>query len=162
MNNIYETKNFIVHAPEKPLISRLDGGHIRIKVKDESISDRTKLSPAQAIELMRLTIIAGEAMEKILTQRGIPIIKINYQEMGNWAYKRGELPYCHVQIFGRAKNATKQPFPESVYLPDRSTGFYDDFIPLNEDDVAAIHQEMTDLFKLSKFSDEIWGLDKQN
>ena len=89
---IYETKNFIVESHEKPFVTRTDGGHIRIKVKDKSITDRTKLSPKTAIELMRLTMIVGEAMEKGMNKRGINVIKINYQDMGNWAYKKGEKP----------------------------------------------------------------------
>src|SRR4051812_22969327 len=92
MAYIFETKNFNVEAPEKPLVSRLDGGHIRIGVKDTSITDRTKLDPLVAVELMRLTMLVGQAMETALIKRGIPIVKINYQDMGNWAYKTGLQP----------------------------------------------------------------------
>lgn len=49
MAQIYETKNFTVEAYEKPFVTRTDGGHIRIKVKDEEIFDRTKLSPERTI-----------------------------------------------------------------------------------------------------------------
>jgi hypothetical protein len=75
---IYETKNFIVESHEKPFISRTDGGHIRIRIKDDSITDRTKLDPKTAIELMRLTMITGAAFEKAMNNLGIPVVKINY------------------------------------------------------------------------------------
>ncbi len=153
---ISETDNFIVETHEKPFVSRNDGGHIRIKIKDESITDRTKLSPKTAKELMRLTMVVGEAFEKAMNCRGIPVIKINYQDMGNWAYKRGEKPFLHIHVFGRAKNSIKQPFPESVYLPDRSTGFYDGFEPLDDEDVMEIRKQIQVVEKQEKYNLENW------
>ncbi|MDD4900711.1 MAG: HIT domain-containing protein [Patescibacteria group bacterium] len=158
MAQIYQTKNFIVEAAEKPLVTRTDGGHIRILIKDIAITDRTKLSPAAAIELMRLTMIVGEAMEKSLNNRGIKVVKINYQDMGNWAYKIGDKPVLHVHIFGRAQDAKHQPFPESVYLPDRSTGFYDKFEPLNNEDILEIQKQIEIIGKQSKYKIEKWGI----
>lgn len=84
---IYETDNFMVEAHEQPFLPRTDGGHIRIKVKDDSITDRTKLDAKTAIELMRLSMIVGEALETAMNRCGIPVVKINYQDMGNWAFK---------------------------------------------------------------------------
>ncbi|MFA6493065.1 MAG: HIT domain-containing protein [Patescibacteria group bacterium] len=153
---INETENFIVEAHEKPFVSRTDGGHIRIRIKDESVTDRTKLDPKTAKELMRLTMIVGEAMEKAMKNRGIPVVKINYQDMGNWAYKRGEKPFLHIHVFGRAENSVKQPFPESVYLPDRSTGFYEGFEPLNDEDVTEIKEEINKVGKQEKYKLENW------
>jgi len=158
MAEIYQTENFIVETRERPFLSRTDGGHVRIKVKDESITDRTKLDPKTAIELMRLTMVVGEALQIAMNNLGIPVIKINYQDMGNWAYKENKLPFLHVHIFGRAPNATKQIWPESVYLPDRKTGFYDGFEPLNENDIAEIKKEIEKIFSQEKYSDKSWGL----
>jgi diadenosine tetraphosphate (Ap4A) HIT family hydrolase len=79
----------IVESHPKPFVTRTDGGHVRIRIKDKSISDRTKLSVKQAIELMRLSMIVGEAFEKGMNARGVPVVKINYQDMGNWARVRG-------------------------------------------------------------------------
>lgn len=158
MSLIYETKNYIVESHDEPFVTRTDGGHIRIRIKDESITDRTKLDALTAIELMRLTMIVGEAMEVAMNQRGIPVIKINYQDMGNWAYKSGKLPFLHIHIFGRAKNAVKQPFPESVYLPDRSTGFYDGFEPLDDRDRELIREEILRIEKQEKYKLSHWGL----
>lgn len=155
---IYETENFIVESHEKPFLPRTDGGHIRIKIKDESITDRTKLNPEIAVELMRLTMVVGEALQVVMNKQGIPVIKINYQDMGNWAYKKGQNPFLHVHIFGRSTDAVKQLWPESMYLPDRGTGFYNDFEPLNETDVKLIRREIEDLFKQEKYQDKNWHL----
>ena len=142
MTLIYETDNFIVESHNKPFITRTDGGHIRIRIKDASIPDRTYLIPIAAIELMRLTMIVGEAMEKGMNNRGIKVVKINYQDMGNWAFKTGEKPFLHVHIFGRARDAKYQIFPESVYLPARESGFYDTFEPLNSEDITEIQKQI--------------------
>ncbi len=158
MAQIYQTKNFIVESHEKPFITRTDGGHIRIRVKDASISDRTQLISAVAIELMRLTMIVGKAMEKALKNRGIKIVKINYQDMGNWAFKTGDKPYLHVHLFGRAQDAKYQIFPESVYLPDRSSGFYDKFESLNSEDILEIQKQIEIIEKQDKYKLENWGL----
>jgi diadenosine tetraphosphate (Ap4A) HIT family hydrolase len=88
-NIIYETKNFIVEAFDKPHVARDDGGHIKIYPK-KKILDRTKMSPETAIEFIRLTMVIGKAMEKGMNNRGIEIKRINYLDMGNWAFKKGK------------------------------------------------------------------------
>ncbi|OVE74903.1 hypothetical protein BVX95_00860 [archaeon D22] len=155
---IYETENYIVESHEKPFVSRIDGGHIRIKVKDTSITDRTKLTQKQAIELMRLTIVVGDSLEKGMNKQNIPVVKINYEDLGNWAFKRNESPYLHIHVFGRSKDAKKQVFPEAVYLPDRSSGFYDDFEPLNDEDIKIIKYLIESSFQTDENSDASWGL----
>jgi diadenosine tetraphosphate (Ap4A) HIT family hydrolase len=155
---IFASKNFIVESREQPFLPRTDGGHIRILAKDQSWSDRTQLLPAAAIELMRLTMVVGEALQTAMNKRGIPVIKINYQDMGNWAWKNNEPPLLHVHIFGRATNAVKQPWPESMYLPDRKTGFYDGFEPLNAADVEQIQAELGLILQQEKYQDKQWGL----
>lgn len=159
MSIFFETANFIVESHPKPFVSRTDGGHIRIRIKDETISDRTKLAPRQAIELMRLTMLVGEAMQLGMNQQGIPVVKINYEELGNWAYKpNGGKPFLHIHIFGRASNAIKQPFPEAVSIPDRSSGFYDGFEPLTDSDEKTILTSIQNLIKGPKYLSEAWGL----
>ena len=155
---IYETENFIVEAHGKPFITRTEGGHIRIRIKDLSITDRTKIEPKVAIELARLTMIVGKAFEIAMNNRGIVVVKINYQDMGNWAYKKNELPYLHIHVFGRAKNSLKQPFPESVYLPDRKTGFYDNFESLNDEDITEIQKQIGIVEREDKYNVENWHL----
>lgn len=61
---------------------------------------------------------AIEDSSKGMSQQGIPVVKINYEELGNWAYKpNGGHAFLHMHVFGRASNAVKQPFPEAVFLP---------------------------------------------
>lgn len=148
---IYETQNFVVEAPQKPFVSREEGGHIRIRVKDESIEDRTMLSANIAIEYMKLSMATGEAFQKVMNEQGIPVVKINYQDMGNWAYKEGKRPFLHYHIFGRVLGARHQPYPESVYLPDRSSGFYDHFTPLTQEDIVKIKAKIDDILQTVKY-----------
>lgn len=154
---IYQTENFIVESHEKPFVGRTDGGHIRIRIKDESIPDRTKLTPTTAIELMRLTMIVGEAMEKAMNNQGVKVVKINYQDMGNWAFKTGDKPFLHIHIFGRTFDAKHQIFPESVYLPARESGFYDKFEPLSEADIVEIQKQINELERQDKYQFSQWG-----
>ena len=156
---IYETEHFIVESHEKPFVTRMDGGHVRIRIKDATISDRTKLDAKTAVELMRLTMIVGEAMEKGMNNRGVKVVKINYQDMGNWAFKTGEKPFLHIHVFGRTFDAKYQIFPESVYLPDRSSGFYDHFEPLNEEDIVEIRKHIESISAQDKYVDEKWELE---
>jgi diadenosine tetraphosphate (Ap4A) HIT family hydrolase len=156
---IYETPNFIVESAERPFVPREEGGHIRIRIKDESIMDRTKLSISQAKEYMRLSMVVGEALEKAMNLRGVKVVKINYQDMGNWAYKEGRRPFLHYHIFGRVFGALKQPLPESVYLPDRGTGFYEGFTPLNQGDVDEIKKQIEEVSSQEKYLLDGWGLE---
>jgi diadenosine tetraphosphate (Ap4A) HIT family hydrolase len=102
---IYEAKHFIIDSQWNPFVSREEGGHIRVKSKDTTITDRTKLSNIQAVEFMKLSIIAGEALEETMIAQGVDIVKVNYEDAGNWAFKENKAPVLHLHIFGRAKDA---------------------------------------------------------
>ncbi len=157
MAQIYETKNFIVEAFEKPHVTRTDGGHIKIYPKKETV-DRTELSPKLAIELIRLSMVVGKAMKIGMTNRGIKIVRINYQDMGNWAFKNKKQPCFHIHVYGRAKDAKFQLYQEAVQLPDRSTGFYDKFESLNKEDILEIQKQIKLILKEDKFDESNWGL----
>ena len=146
MTIIYETENFILESHEKPEIDRLEGGHAKISPKVD-IEDRTKLNPKQAIELMRFTIISGEAMINAMKKVGVNIGRINYQDNGNWA------PHLHIHLYCRAKNTTMQKYGNPI-IP----GHKDEYKPLNDDDIKNIKEELKNLFKLEKFSDSTWKL----
>ncbi len=143
---IFETKNFVLESFEKPEIDRLEGGHVKVSAKTD-IEDRSHLTPNQAIELMRFTIIAGEAMKRAMQQIGVSIGKINYQENGNWN------PHLHVHLYCRAKSATMQKYGDPV-----KPGHKAEYNPLNAEDIRRIKVELEDLFKLERFSDSAWGL----
>jgi diadenosine tetraphosphate (Ap4A) HIT family hydrolase len=154
---IYETDDFTVEAVDKPLITRLDGGHLTITPKVR-VADRTKLSPRLAIEFMRLTMIVGEAMETALNARGIDIGRINYQDNGNWAVFRPQGPHFHLHLYGRAKSATIQKYGESCLFPFMNTGFYDGNEPLNEGDLLAIRNQIELIASAARFDKGDWKL----
>ena len=148
---IYETTNFILETREEPFVDRAEGGHIRIWSKIK-ISDRTKLTPQQAMEYMKLSMLAGEALTSVMQKQGIDIGIVNYQEMGNWSVFKPEGVTMHMHIFGRAKTAIKQKYGEAVSLPRRETGFYDGFEPLNENDIQEIRKEIERLLATGKYN----------
>jgi len=150
-NIIYQTEHFIIDTPEKPFIDRLEGGHIRISPKFK-ISDRTQLTPEQAKEYIKLSMIVGEALKIGLGRKNIDIGIINYQDMGNWAVFKPEGPTMHMHIFGRAKNAKIQKYGEAVLLPKKETGFYDNFQRLTDEDIHEIKKEIDRLIQTDKYN----------
>jgi len=154
---IFQTKNFIVESYEKPHITRTDGGHIAVRPK-VPVVDRTQLSPELAIELMRLTMVAGEAMKTALNKRSIDIGRINYQDNGNWSVFKPEGPHLHIHLYGRAKSAKIQKYGDACNFPQRDTGFYNTFEPLNDGDILEIKKEIELIIKQEKYQDKNWHL----
>ena len=148
---ILETKTFNVEVPERPFVDREDGGHLRIMSKIK-VKDRTELDTDQTIEYALLSEVAGKALELAMTERGIEIGNVNWQEMGNWSVFKPEGITMHMHIFGRAKNAKTQKYGEAIRLPFRDTGFYDTFKKLNEEDLAVIKKKMQELLQKPKYS----------
>ncbi len=149
---IYESRLFRIERHPQPFISREEGGHIRIFPKRASIATISELYPEEAVELIYIEMVVREAMMLALTERGVDMIWVNIEDLGNWAFKRQEQPRLHIHVFGRAKSATKQLWPEAPYLPDRSSGFYDAFIPLNEDDINCIRDHIVDILAKSPYN----------
>ena len=83
------------------MVDRGDGGHIVITPKIP-VTDRQQLSAKLAIELIRLTILAGQAMTTVMNTNGVDIGRINYQDNGNWTVFRPEGSFLHVHLYGRA------------------------------------------------------------
>lgn len=156
---IYKTENFTVEACDKPHVDRNDGGHIKIS-PNVKIVDRQQLSPKLAIECMRLTIVVGAAMTKVMNEHGVDLGRINYQDNGNWSVFKPEGPYFHIHLYGRAKSAKIQHYGESCFFPLLSLHpeFYENLRPLNEDDVEDIKTEIENLFTNNIYSDLNWGL----
>lgn len=153
---VYETDNFKVEAFQRPHVSREEGGHLVIKSKEKYFSSRMDLNVSEAKEVMRLSMLAAESLKRAMTNRNIPIIRINFMEAGNWAAKQDNPFYFHIHIYGRTENAKKQVWPEAVQLPDRSTGFYDDFVPLNEGDIKELKKQFSIIEKEEKYKLENW------
>ena len=156
---IFESESFYVLAADKPHITRADGGHIVIKPKVKVV-DRQQLSPKQAIELMRLTIVAGQAMTTIMNKMGVDIGRINYQDNGNWSVFKPEGPYLHVHLYGRAKSAKIQKYGQACNFPhkEEQPKFYEKNQPLTAEDIKEIREEITRLFSQDKYKDSNWGL----
>lgn len=157
MAQIYETNNFIVEVVDLPHVDRLDGGHLKISPKVR-LADRIDLSPKLAIELMRLTMLVGEAMTIGLNNRGIDVGRINYQDNGNWSVFKPEGPYLHIHLYGRAKSAKIHKYGDACHFPQRETGFYDSFEPLNAEDIVEIQKQIEILLTKEKYQLVEWGL----
>lgn len=156
---IYETENFLVQSAEAPLIDRNDGGHITIDPKS-MVSARQQLTAQQAIELMRLTIVTGEAMATVMNKHAVDIGRINYQDNGNWAVFKPEGPQLHYHIYGRAKSAVHQPYGQTLHFPhkDEQPELYKNLKPLTAADVLGIKEEIMRLLKEEKYAEANWCL----
>ena len=144
---VFESQNFDVITPEHPHVSRGDGGHLIINPK-VAVEDRTKLSREQAIELMKLTMVAGEAMKTVLTRNGIEIGRINYQDNGNWRHE------LHIHIYGRARGATIQTYGHPLSFPPTAQAFRDqmgNLEPLSAGDIEGIKAEMVRLLATDRY-----------
>ena len=147
MTIVYESTHFQMVVPERPHVTRGDGGHLIINPK-VAVEDRTKLTREQAIELVKLTMVTGEAMKTVLTRRGIPIGRINYQDNGNWRHE------LHVHLYGRSRNATLQPWGTFLQLPPTREAFnarMANLEPLNADDVRELKAEIERLLATEKY-----------
>ncbi len=143
---IYETEHFLLESHESPEVDRREGWHIKITPK-KMLVDRTCLSPREAIELMRSTIVAGRAMIAWMEKRWVHIGRINYQDNWNWK------PELHIHLYGRAIDATIQRYWDPI-----KPGHRNEFEPLDEYDIGEIKNMCTVLFKLEEFSDKDWWL----
>ena len=149
MTLVFAAQQFEVIAPEQPHVSRGDGGHLIINPK-VAVEDRTRLTRERAIELMKLTMVTGEAMKIALTRRGIEIGRINYQDNGNWRHE------LHVHLYGRARGATIQVYGHPLAFPPTPQAFREqmgNLERLTADDIAAIEAEMTRLLATDKYRD---------
>lgn len=149
---VYETENFYIQAATHPFIDRTEGGHLYIIPKFQ-VRDRTQLSSQLAIEYTKLSMVVGEALKSGMARRGIDVGIVNYQDMGNWSVFKPEGPLMHMQVYGRATTATIQKYGDAVQLPHRETGFYDDFKPLDEEDIKEIRADIEKLLQTDKYKD---------
>lgn len=149
MSTVLEARHFTILVPERPHVSRDDGGHLVINPK-VAVEDRTRLDREQAIELVKLTMVAGEAMRTVLTRRGVDIGRINYQDNGNWRHE------LHVHLYGRARSAKLQPWGQPLSLPPTAQAFREqmgNLEPLGAEDIAELKAEMTRLLASNKYRD---------
>lgn len=133
-------------SPDKPHLSREDGGHMLILPKIE-VKDRTELSPELARELMKFTIIAGEAMRTVLNKNGVDVARINYQDNDNWR------EILHIHLYGRAKSAKNQKYGHSLRFPLTKEEFnkQSPLSSLTSKDVADLHGEIARLLNTDEY-----------
>jgi hypothetical protein len=105
-------------------------------------------------------MVVGEAMRTALRDVGINIGRINYQDNGNWSVFTPEGPHLHIHIYGRAINATHQPYGQALFFPhkEKHPECYDSLLPLTCDDGIAIRNMIIALLKTKKYSNVTWGL----
>jgi diadenosine tetraphosphate (Ap4A) HIT family hydrolase len=146
MQIVFEAQHFIIVVPNRPHVSRADGGQLIIFPK-VAVADRTQLTREQAIELVKLTMVAGAAMHSVLNRRGIDIWRINYQDNGNWR------PELHVHLYGRAKSSKMQPYGHFLTIPPTQEAFRQqpDLERLNAEDVAELREEIERLLSTEKY-----------
>jgi diadenosine tetraphosphate (Ap4A) HIT family hydrolase len=144
---VFESEHFQIITPERPHVSRRDGGHLIVNPK-VPVEDRTRLSRDRAVELMKLTMVAGEAMKSVMTSRGVDIGRINYQDNGNWRHE------LHVHLYGRARGAVIQTYGHPIALPPTPETFKEqmgNLEPLTAEDIAALNAEITRLMGTEKY-----------
>jgi diadenosine tetraphosphate (Ap4A) HIT family hydrolase len=146
---IFESRHFILKTLDQPHVSRNDGGHVVINPR-VTVADRTQLSREQAIELMKLTMVTGEAMKTVLTRKGVDIGRINYQDNGNWRHE------LHVHLYGRARSATLQIWGQPLAFPPTAAAFRKEMgnlEALRDDDIAELGAEISRLLETEKYRD---------
>jgi diadenosine tetraphosphate (Ap4A) HIT family hydrolase len=144
---VHASRHFEITTPERPHVARADGGHLIINPK-VPVEDRTQLSREQAIELMKLTMVAGEAMRTVLGERGVRIGRINYQDNGNWRHE------LHVHLYGRAYAASIQVYGHPLSFPPTPEAFKEQMgslEPLTGDDIVALRAEVARLLATDKY-----------
>ena len=156
---IFKTEDLIVEAPLKPHHSRSNGGHIIIFPVIE-VEQRYELPLDVAQKLMHLSMIVGEAATNIMRKNGLDVIRGNYQDNGNWAYKPDAEwpPQVHLHIYLRTSDERHpdndprfQAFPDAIAIPSKGDDYYDKFEPLTEQDCNEIHDEIIRLLATEKY-----------
>lgn len=163
MPHILETKKFIVQGHDHPHHDRDNGGHAKVSPK-ERYGDRTEMPMDLYLAMMQLVMLAGEAIASVMREKGVDVVRINYQDNGNWGYfpNINCEPHIHVHLYVRA-NDEKHPtgdqrfraFPEALFMPfiGDSPEFYESFKPYSEEDCADIRQKMEELLETNKYQE---------
>jgi len=158
---IFETDKFLVLAADHPHHDRNNGGRAKVMPK-QRFGDRTEMANDLYLALMQLVRLSGEAITTVIRRKGIDVVRINYQDMGNWCYfpeTRGE-PHIHVQLYVRSngeKHPTDDPrfraFPEALFLPyvGDSPEYYESFQRYSDDDCKDIKAEIEQLLQSEKY-----------
>lgn len=160
---ILETPRFIYASHDQPHHHRENGGHSKISPKDHytSLDDM----PEQLlIPMMRLVRLAGQAVITVMRKKDIPVVRINYQENGNWGYfpQVNRPPHVHIHLYVRSENEKHpnndprfRPFPQALFFPfiEEDPDYYASFKPYTEEDCWDIRAELDRLLNLRLYAD---------
>lgn len=159
---ILETNNFIVSGHDQPHHDRNNGGHAKVTPK-ERFGDCTEMPLELYLTMMQLVVATGEAITLVMRQKGINIVRINYQDNGNWSYfpKTKREPHLHIHLYSRTLNE-KHPegdprfraFSDALVFPyiGDHPEYYRSFQPYSEEDCADILTKIENLLETKKYS----------
>jgi diadenosine tetraphosphate (Ap4A) HIT family hydrolase len=144
--SVYDDKYFTVVAPDFPLNSREDGGHL-ILLKKQSLSDRSDLGCEEAIDFMRITMIVGRAMYDVLG-----IERMNYEDLGNWSLDEPGGARMHLHFFGRAREQIHQIRGQHIFLYPKDHKIYKGHLePLDAADLQRLRARIAELADEPKY-----------
>jgi diadenosine tetraphosphate (Ap4A) HIT family hydrolase len=160
---IVETNSFIIKGHDQPHHDRDNGGHA-VVVPKQAFSDRTQMPIDLYLEMMQWVLIAGEAITSVMRRKGIPVVRVNYQDNGNWAYfpQSAKEPHVHVQLYVRSKQEVHpegdkrfRPFPHALFAPFRGEDpdYYRSFKPYSDEDCLDMRSEIEMLLELPKYTE---------
>lgn len=159
---IFETDKYIVQGHDRPHHDRDNGGHAKVSPKAK-YADRSEMPEDLYLALMMLVRIAGEAITSVMTAKGIPIARINYQDNGNWSYfpSMKKDPQIHLHLYVRsyeekhpAGDPRFKPFPHAMVAPfiGDAPEYYESFKPYTAQDCQDIKAEIERLLE-TKYKD---------
>ena len=158
---ILETNKFIVSGHDQPHHDRNNGGHAKVTPK-ERYGDRTEMPMDLYLVMMQLVMVTGEVIPLVMRRKSIDIVRINYQDNGNWSYfpKTKREPHIHIHLYSRTLNE-KHPegdslfraFPNALVLPyvEDYPEYYRSFKPYSEKDCDDIRTEIEKLLETERY-----------
>ncbi len=158
---IFDTKEFTVMGHDHPHHDRNNGGHAVITPK-HAYADRTQMPLSQYTTMMQLVRITGVAIASVMRSKGIDVVRINYQDNGNWAYfpQMKRTPQLHVHLYVRSTHE-KHPtgderflaFPNALFFPfiGDHPEYYESFYPYSEQDCADFKSEIERLLQTKEY-----------
>ncbi len=145
-NVVYEDKYFVVGAPDLPLNDREDGGHL-IMGKKEKVFDRSDMTMEEAIDFMRVSMIVGKAMYRVLG-----VERMNYEDLANWGLDDPGGPKMHLHFFGRARRQIHQIRGQHIALFPKGHPIYEGHLkPLTAEEIMRLRTEIDEISKEEKY-----------
>jgi hypothetical protein len=122
------------------------------------------------VGLMQLVTITGEAITNVMRSKGVDVVRINYQDNGNWSYfpDMKKEPYIHVHLYVRSNNEVHpiadkrfKSFPNALYFPYRGDvpEYYESFQPYSKEDCVDFRKEIRNTARSKR---SISGKDKNH